>query len=44
MCRPDEFANIEAQNPDREDNIPSESSSSDKCVDTGSDIEEAGSY
>nr|XP_017255856.1 PREDICTED: uncharacterized protein LOC108225492 isoform X2 [Daucus carota subsp. sativus] len=34
MCRPDEFANIEAQNPDREDNIPSESSSSDKCVDT----------
>ncbi|KAK1358716.1 BZIP domain-containing protein [Heracleum sosnowskyi] len=44
MCDPDEFATFEAQNPDMEDDIPSESSSSDQSVDTGSDIEEAGSY
>lgn len=44
MCDPDEFAAFEAQNPDREDDIPSESSSSDQNVDTSSDIEEAASY
>lgn len=44
MCDPDEFAMFEAQNPDMEDDIPSESSSSDQSVDTSSDLEEAGSF
>lgn len=44
MCDPDEFAQFETQNPDVEDDIPSDSSSSDQSVDTSSDTEVAGSH
>ncbi|XP_074345907.1 uncharacterized protein LOC141684712 isoform X2 [Apium graveolens] len=44
MCDPAEYAKFEAQNPDKEDDIPSESSSDDQSVDTSSDIEEANSH
>lgn len=44
MCGPDEYAKLRAQNPDMEDDIPSESSASDQSVDASSDLEEAGLF